>query len=83
MSPVTYYYTEPAEPVQEESQGFSDSEDNKQFPPEEELPTEMLKQEYLLDSSVCVGEHLLQSNVSLMDFARFECGESLPEEGKS
>lgn len=38
--------------------------------------------QYLLDSSVAeADEHVLQSNVSLVDFARFECGESLPEEG--
>ncbi|XP_072047396.1 elongation factor Ts, mitochondrial-like [Amphiura filiformis] len=64
-------------PDEEASKGFSDSEDNIPAPPEEELPTEMLQQEYLLNPSICVGEHLLEHKVTILDFARFEIGENI------
>ncbi|XP_069698470.1 elongation factor Ts, mitochondrial [Periplaneta americana] len=37
----------------------------------------MIFQEYLLDPSQTVGQFLADSGVSIVDFARFECGEEL------
>lgn len=37
----------------------------------------MIYQEYLLDPSQTVAQFLADSGVSLVDFARFECGEEL------
>lgn len=37
----------------------------------------MIYQEYLLDPSQTVAQFLADSGVSLVDFARFECGEQL------
>lgn len=42
----------------------------------ETIEDEMLKQEYLLDPSLTVGDLLLEENVEVIDFVRFECGES-------
>lgn len=48
----------------------------------------MIYQEYLLDPSQTVAQFLADSGVSLVDFARFECGEQLdigtpPEEQRN
>jgi len=37
----------------------------------------MIYQEYLLDPSQTVAQFLADTGVSLVDFARFECGEEL------
>lgn len=55
---------------------------------EEDPPTEetkddenrMLFQEYLLDPLLTVGDVLAQNGVEIVDFARFQCGESLESE---
>lgn len=39
--------------------------------------TVLLNQEFLLDPGFTVREFLLQNNVEIVDFVRFECGENL------
>ncbi|XP_070563364.1 elongation factor Ts, mitochondrial-like [Ptychodera flava] len=39
--------------------------------------TEMVKQEFLLDPSVKVGELLKEEGVEIVDFVRYQCGEEL------
>ena len=53
-------------------------ESEQDAPPEKEqqVETEMLKQEYLLDPTMTVGDLVRQENLEIIDFARFECGES-------
>ena len=74
-----YFFTETTEPTEKQPvQGLADTEEDDQPPPpEEEIPTELLKQEYLLNPIVCVGEHLLEHKVTVADFARFEIGENI------
>ena len=44
----------------------------------EQMQTELLKQDFLLDSSICVGEFLeSQGAPSVARFKRFACGEEL------
>lgn len=43
----------------------------------ETLEEEMLKQEYLLDPSLRVGDFLIEENVEIVDFVRYECGENV------
>ena len=45
--------------------------------------TALLKQEYLLDPSLTVGDVLAQNDVTVHDFLRYECGEVLDEHNKS
>ena len=47
---------------------------------EDEVETEMLKQEYLLDPTMTVGDLVRQENLEIIDFARFECGEAAVRE---
>lgn len=60
----------------------SQEQSDEESPPPETTETEtdeMVNQEYLLDPSLTIGELLHQENVEVVDFARFECGESLAE----
>ncbi|XP_022079297.1 elongation factor Ts, mitochondrial-like [Acanthaster planci] len=56
--------------------GSSEGEDSK-------VETEMLRQEYLLDPTITVGELIRQESLEIVDFARFECGESSAAVGDS
>lgn len=44
--------------------------------------TRLLFQDFLLDSSVTVGETLYKTGVEVVDFERFECGEAQVDEVK-
>lgn len=44
--------------------------------------TRLLFQDFLLDSNASVGETLYKSGVEVVDFERFECGETQAEEVK-
>nr|KAF6454144.1 Ts translation elongation factor, mitochondrial [Molossus molossus] len=41
-----------------------------------EAETKMLSQPYLLDPSITLGQYVQPQGVSVVDFVRFECGES-------
>ncbi|XP_010596704.1 elongation factor Ts, mitochondrial isoform X1 [Loxodonta africana] len=41
-----------------------------------EMETKMLSQPYLLDPSITLGQYVQPQGVSVVDFVRFECGES-------
>ncbi|XP_071488554.1 elongation factor Ts, mitochondrial-like [Diadema antillarum] len=74
-------YTPPDPEVQtkeEQTQPPSESSEETSPPPPaaETESDEMLNQEYLLDPSLTVGELLQQENIQVLDFVRFECGES-------
>ncbi|XP_038049138.1 elongation factor Ts, mitochondrial-like [Patiria miniata] len=45
--------------------------------------TEMLKQEYLLDPTITVGDLVRQESLEIIDFARFECGEATTGDAQS
>ncbi|KAK9879526.1 hypothetical protein WA026_006596 [Henosepilachna vigintioctopunctata] len=54
----------------------------------DEIPSEksdyedsLLHQEYLLDESITVKDYLEESGVEVIDFRRFQCGESMMESG--
>ena len=65
----------------EDSSGSDDEEMKPKKAVEEEAEeTVMLRQEFLLDSSIRVGQLTQESGVTILDFARFECGEVLPED---
>ncbi|XP_030829767.1 elongation factor Ts, mitochondrial [Strongylocentrotus purpuratus] len=68
---------EMAQPPQSDQSESDPSDEHASVPSSTETETdEMVNQEYLLDPSLTVGELLLQENVEVVDFARFECGES-------
>jgi len=39
--------------------------------------TTLLNQEFLLDPDLTVREFVIQNNIEVVDFVRFECGENL------
>ncbi|XP_033629381.1 elongation factor Ts, mitochondrial-like [Asterias rubens] len=82
MSPVTIGEFAEVKPVTPEAppkiEELKQHESEQDAPPEKEqqVETEMLKQEYLLDPTMTVGDLVRQENLEIIDFARFECGES-------
>jgi len=44
--------------------------------------TRLLFQEYMLDTTLTVQEVLQQCGASVLDFVRFECGETLSDEAR-
>lgn len=68
-------YTPPTAEELEAEKSEENEETDKQSESEEKVEEEMLKQEYLLDPNLTVGDFLLEENVEVLDFARYECGE--------
>jgi len=53
------------------------------FPPGDPAEeTRLLFQEYMLDTTLTVQEVLQQCGASVLDFVRFECGETLSDEAR-
>ena len=44
--------------------------------------TRLIFQEYLLDTTLTVDDVLQQCGASVLDFVRFECGQSLPDDAR-
>ncbi len=40
----------------------------------EEEPTSLLQQQFIFDEDLTVSEFLKESNITVLDFERFECG---------
>ncbi|XP_033104794.1 elongation factor Ts, mitochondrial-like isoform X2 [Anneissia japonica] len=59
-------------PVQKESEEQEDGEEI-----EEQIVTDLVNQEYLIDPSLTVGELLYQEGIQVIDFVRYECGQKL------
>ena len=62
--------------VREESEQGSENTEKQE---EENM---MIHQEFLLEPSLTVNEFLQQNSASVIDFARFQCGEDLGEDDK-
>ncbi|XP_064598400.1 elongation factor Ts, mitochondrial-like [Liolophura sinensis] len=68
-----------------EADNESESKSNPDGSDEEEVPKEKVKveenrliyQEYLLDTSITMGEFMENNCVDVLDFVRYECGEDL------
>ncbi|XP_041475519.1 elongation factor Ts, mitochondrial-like [Lytechinus variegatus] len=87
MNPLRIGVYSPPDPEELESKESAQPPDSDPTDDDAPVPSsspetetdEMVNQEYLLDPSLTVGELLLQENVEVVDFARFECGESTGE----
>lgn len=53
-------------------------EEKKSHKKEEE--TSLMQQEFLMDPEISVGQLVTDTGINIVDFVRFECGESLNEE---
>ncbi|XP_014674856.1 PREDICTED: elongation factor Ts, mitochondrial-like [Priapulus caudatus] len=62
---------------EEDEDGFARAQP---FVGEDEEETRLWHQEFLIDPQLTVGEVLVQNNLEIVDFVRFECGESLEKE---
>ena len=47
---------------------------------EKDKNTQLLHQEFLMDSDVSVNQWLIENGIQVKDFVRFQCGEELPED---
>ena len=47
---------------------------------QKEEPTALLKQRFIFNEDITVEEFLRNSNVNVLDFVRFECGEDVDNE---
>ena len=57
------------------SLGNPDAEDK-----DKDKNTQLLHQEFLMDSDVSVIQWLTENGIQVKDFVRFQCGEELPED---
>ena len=47
---------------------------------DKDVNTQLLHQEFLMDSDVSVNQWLVENGIQVKDFVRFQCGEELPED---
>ncbi len=91
MNPLSIGSEEPKEEEQEDADKTEDGDEKKdqktqkqkkkdKKKEQEKKLTEFIHQEFVMDSDITAGEFMKQNLVKATDFARFQCGEELPNE---